>query len=152
MPTFNSDIAAQQVNPVLGNRAQGNKATLTLMWLIATYTTVGTEVTADKIRIGNIPPGAIPLPHLGRVSTDGLGGTAPTIQFGTLGTAGAYTAATSTLVSATNLAMTPVTAQVTGAAGVAEGDEMVYGTLAAVTGTLTAAKTLTVYFPYLAHV
>jgi hypothetical protein len=152
MPTFNSDIAAKQVNPTIGNRAPGNKATLTLMWLVAKYTTVGTEVTADRIRIGNIPAGCIPLPHLGRVATDGLGGTAPTVQFGTLGTAGAYSAATSTLVSATNLALTPVTTQVTGAAAVAEGDEMVYGTLAAVTGTLTAAKTLTVYIPYLALV
>lgn len=152
MATFNSDLASRQVNPNLGNRAPGNKATLTLMFLVATYTTVGTEATGDLIRIGQLPPGSIPLPALGRVATDGLGGTAPTIQFGTAASAGAYTAATSTLVNATNLAMTPVNAQVTGAAGVAEGSEMVVGTLAGITGTLTAGKKLTVYFPYLALV
>lgn len=152
MPTFNSDLAAKQVNPNIGNRAPGNKATLTLLCLVATYTTVGTEVTADRIRIGQLPAGSIPLPYLGRIATDGLGGTAPTVALGTLGTSAAYAAASTTLVSATNLALTPVNAQVLSAAPVAEGDEMVFATLAAVTGTLTAAKKLTVYFPYLALV
>jgi hypothetical protein len=151
MAIFNSDIGAKQYNPVLGNRARGDKASPKLCVLVSKYTTVGTEATADRIRVGNIPPGAVPLPALGRIATDGLGGTAPTVALGTLGTSAAYAAASTTLVSATNLALTPVNAQVVASAEVAEGDEMVYATLAAVTGTLTAGKILTIHLPYLVH-
>lgn len=75
MATKNSDIYAKQADPRLGNRNAGIKEAGHLLYLIATYTMLGTEAAGDKINIGKLP-GCIIDPSHSTVVGDGVATTA----------------------------------------------------------------------------
>lgn len=76
MATRNSDLAAKEADPKLGNRAQGLNKSAVVLFADALYTMLGTEAAADKIRICKLPPRAKVDPTLSTVVGDGIATTA----------------------------------------------------------------------------
>jgi hypothetical protein len=81
MAIKNSALYTQQAQVVggFGARASAASVTAMVMFMHATYTCDGTELANDLINIGILPEGAIAIPDLFRVSTDGVGGTGATV-------------------------------------------------------------------------
>ena len=71
MPTFYTDIGTIQNDPlqISNKRTSANKVTGNLQCSMVTYTTVGTEVDEDYIRLVKLPPGVVIHPHLCRWKT-----------------------------------------------------------------------------------
>jgi hypothetical protein len=76
MATRNSDQAALQADPTLGNRAQGLKISGLLLIATSTYTMLGTEAAGDKINIVRLPMRAMVDPTYSTVVGDGIATTA----------------------------------------------------------------------------
>lgn len=146
MPSFNTDIYAGQVSINVKDRVEGQRVTGDMRSFIATYTTTGAEVAADIINIVQLPVGAVLNADSLRVSTDGVGGTGCT--FSKLGDAGdddRYSATAVALTAAgTNLAVTGVNANAIAPFAVTKDTNVVQGTIALSSGSVTAGKKVVV--------
>lgn len=125
----------------------------TVEYAVIPYTMAGTEAAADIINLCMLPPGAIPVPQLSRVTSNASPGTAFTIKIGVnadddgLATAVALTSAARDLsfvnAGATQPAFitaTPVTAD-TGLTG-----SLVFATVSTATAPGTAVLTFTIAY------
>jgi hypothetical protein len=82
MATTNSTIYAKQINPTMANRLTSPQAlSLNVRLFEFVYTMLGTETAADIINLVKLPLGAIIVPGLSSVTTDGIATTA-TIDVG----------------------------------------------------------------------
>lgn len=83
MADFNSDIAAKQLNPEMGNRNDPVKELAGAFVTHAVYTVDATEVVNDRIFICNAPERSKLIPELSSVVNDAVGGTSAIISVGT---------------------------------------------------------------------
>lgn len=83
MATFNSDVAAKQVDPIPDNMVNTPQVGGNGVPLEAIYTTTGTEVVNDLVRLFNLPEGFRPNAPDASVVNDGVGGTSAIISIGT---------------------------------------------------------------------
>jgi hypothetical protein len=93
MTTTNSDIAAKQLNPTMGNRNHPVKELGGVFVTQPVYTVLGTEAEDDLIFLCNIPNGTKVLEDLSNVANDGVGGTSAIISIGTAGNPDKYASA-----------------------------------------------------------
>lgn len=141
MPTFKTALAAKQDSNNPRTRANGFETSAGLQVLTATYTTVGTEAADDVISIADLPVGAVLIPSLSRVISEGIGGTGATAA--TIGDASdvdRYSATAVALTAAGIVAVTPTAAIALTPHVITEATKRITATLALASGSITAAK------------
>lgn len=105
----------------------------------AIYTVTGNETTADLIAILSLPIGAVVIPDLCKVSSDGIGGTGAITQIGDAASAARYSATSIAVASAVTTAVTT-----TNAIAVANPPYQVVAGNETILATLTFATAITV--------
>ncbi len=149
MPTYNSDLAANQVSGLLKDRNRdGVRESGGLKTAWAVYTTTGAEINNDVIRITNLPIGAVVTGI--RVSNDALGGTGTTIaSIGDAGSANRYSATAIAAVNAATTVATLVPATFFGQPyKVTAATQMLQATIGLSSGSIAANKTIAFLVEY----
>jgi hypothetical protein len=153
MATKNSAIYTQQTQAIrgFGSRASAANVSAIIMWATFTYTVDGTETTGDTINFGRLPAGAVVVPALARISTDGIGGTGAITKLGDGADDDRYSAISVAVASAGSTAVTTTNAQAVTPVAVPEGYETLTGVLTFSTA-ITVGKKITLFVPYLSTV
>jgi hypothetical protein len=151
MPSFNTDIYTGQASLNVKDRVDGTKVTGDRRQFQAIYTTTGTEAAADTINIVQLPIGATLLVETLRITSEGIGGTGATIAtIGDSTSAGRYSATAVALTAAgTLLSVTGVNANEIAPYAVTSATNVITGTLALSSGSITAAKKVVIRGQYL---
>jgi hypothetical protein len=150
MAILNSTIYTQQTQAGtkgFGNRAAGSAVSAALCAATFTYTVTGAEVTADTINFGRLPEGAVVIPALCRISSDGIGGTGAITKIGDANDDDRYSATSVAVASAVSTAVTPVNAQAVTPVGVPEGFDTITGVLTFASA-ITTGKKITLHLVY----
>lgn len=149
MPTYNSDLAANQVSGLLANRNRdGGRESGNIRTAWAVYTTTGAEANNDVIRITTLPIGAV-LTSI-RISNDALGGTGTAIAgVGDAVSASRYSATSVSLVNAATTVGTLVPATFFGQPfRVTAATQMLTANFSLSSGSVTAGKTIAFLIEY----
>ena len=83
MTTFNSDVAAIQIDPSVKKLLNPPRTGGRLVMLECIYTVINTEVVNDLIRLFELPVGFRPISPDCSIETDGVGGTSVIAAIGT---------------------------------------------------------------------
>lgn len=102
MANLNTDIYAADIGNIR-QRSDGKLTSGKIMRLSAVYTCTGAEANNDVIRIADLPIDGIVIPALCNISSDGTGGTTPTIaKLGDAGDDDRYSATAVALTASFN--------------------------------------------------
>jgi hypothetical protein len=149
MPTINSDIYAAQIGGLVRNRLDPSVVNAEARIAEITYVTKATELTADIIKLWQIPPGVVIYAENIKVFSEGVGGTTVTItKIGDQAVDNRYSTTAIALTAAGIVVNTPVLASVlTRPVIVADVNDVLQITLG---GTLpmTITKKIVIHVPY----
>jgi hypothetical protein len=149
MPTYNSDLAANQVSGLLANRNRdGGRESGNIRAAWAVYTTTGAEVNNDVIRITMLPIGAVVTSI--RITSEALGGTGTAISgIGDAVSASRYSATSVSLVTAATTVGTLVPATFTAQPfKVTAATQMLTANFALSSGSVTAGRNVAFLIEY----
>ena len=92
MTTTNTDLAAKQASPTMGNRNDPIAFMAGVFHIAPVYTVLGTEAADDLVLLCTIPGNTKVLEDLSNVANDGVGGTSAIISIGDLANPDRYAA------------------------------------------------------------
>jgi len=150
MAILNSTIYTQQTQAGtkgFGGRASAVNVSGAMCYATFTYTVTGSETTADTINFGRLPEGAVVIPGLCRISSDGIGGTGAITKIGDGGVDNRYSSTSVAVASAGSTAFTPTNGQVVTPVGVPDGYETITGVLT-FSSAITTGKKITLNMVY----
>lgn len=142
MATFNSDLAALEADPRMGNRIDPIKHKAGMLISTPIVTVDATEVEDDLLSLVKQPERTRLVPELSYVVTDGVGGTSAIISVGTASNPDKYASALD--VTAAGLDNFGVSGDddVVSDPITTEGGEQLYAKLTTLTAAMTAGKKL----------
>lgn len=148
--TYKTDTLDAQVSPSAAKRVDGSKTSGRIAFLDATYKTGGGEAAGDTIDVGELPIGAVLLPDLCRISTDGVGGTSATVA--ALGDAtddDRYSASSHALTAAGSNPVSPVAALMASPWVITDATKVIKAKLGLGSGSFTSGKIVRFRLAYL---
>ena len=140
MADHDTDIAALQAKPEMGNRADPVKHLAGVFASQVVYTVDATEVENDRIRLCKMPTRAKLLEDLSNVANDGVGGTSAIISVGTDGNANKYAAALDITAAGRDAFGVGGDDEVSSDPITEEEDQWIYATFTTLTAAMTSGK------------
>lgn len=140
MSDFDTDIAALQADPRMGNRVDPIKHFAGLFVGEYVYTVDASEVEDDRIRIAKMPVRSKLVTALCSVVNDAVGGTSAIISVGTSGNADKYASALDITAAGKDDFGVSGDVDVDPEPITSEDDQWIYATLTTLTAAMTAGK------------